>query len=106
MDGKIQGHGTFPISFAGPPDTVHGGMIAAICDELLTAAVMANGPGAYTGTLSIRYLARTEIQKEVELFGECTKHEGRKIFAHGEIHQDGIVTAIAEGVFIQPEKML
>lgn len=106
VDGKIQGQGHFPVSFAGPPDTAHGGMVAALCDELLTAAVMADGPGAYTGTLTIRYLARTQILRDTQLFGETTKREGRKVLARGEIRQDDIVTAIAEGVFIQPKTRL
>lgn len=103
IDGRVEGKGIFPATFTGPPDTVHGGMIAAIFDELLTAVVLANGPVAFTGTLSIRYLNRTAIGKEIELKAECTEKQQRKIFARGEILQNGQITARAEGVFIYPK---
>ena len=103
IDNKVEGHGTFPSTFTGPPDTVHGGMIAAAFDELLTAVVLANGPSAFTGTLSVRYLNRTLVGKEVKFSAECTDIQERKVFARGELQQDGQLTASAEGVFIYPK---
>lgn len=104
VDNRVVGHGTFPATFTGPPDTVHGGMIAAAFDELLTAVVLANGPSAFTGTLSVRYLNRTLIGKEVEFSAECTEIQERKVFARGELRQNGMLTASAEGVFIYPRE--
>ena len=100
---KVHGRGTFPATFTGPPNTVHGGMIAAAFDELLTAVVLANGPSAFTGTLSVRYLNPIAVGKEVELSAECAEIQKRKIFCHAEIRQHGLLCASAEAVFIYPK---
>ncbi len=101
VEKKVEGHGTFPAIFTGPPNTAHGGIIAAVFDELLAAVVLGNDVGAFTGTLSIRYISRTNINQPVSLKAEVTGQEGRKVFAKGEMLQDGVLTATAKGIFIE-----
>ena len=101
VNDRVEGYGTFPATFTGPPNTAHGGIIAAVFDELLAAVVLGNGVGAFTGTLSVRYISRTHINKPVNLKAEITGQEGRKVFAKGEILQDGVLTATAEAIFIK-----
>lgn len=100
---RIEGSGRFPPIFAGPPNTAHGGLVAAVFDELLTAVVMRNGPVAFTGTLSIRYSRRIEIGHEVTLTADLISRDGRKILTRGEMHQHGRLAATAEAIFIEAQ---
>jgi acyl-coenzyme A thioesterase PaaI-like protein len=88
--------------YVGPLGAVHGGIVALVFDELLGAANLLNGVGAYTGTLTIRYRKPTPLQTPLALEARVERIEGRKATARGEIRAGGAVTAEAEGVFIVP----
>ena len=60
-DGVVHGRATFGPLYCGAPDLVHGGVVAAVMDELLGVANVVNGRGAMTGTLTIRYLKPTPL---------------------------------------------
>jgi acyl-coenzyme A thioesterase PaaI-like protein len=99
-DGIVTGEGTLGAAYEGPPGCVHGGVIAALFDELLGVANIAAGQGAMTGTLTIRYRRPTPLQQELQFAARTVNVEGRKVFATGEIRHGGEVTAEAEGTFI------
>lgn len=96
-------HGTTILgaSYAGPPDSVHGGIIALVFDELLGSTNVCLGMGAFTGTLSVRYERTTPVGRELTLEGWLDRVEGRKVFTKGTISDAGGVTARAEGIFIR-----
>ena len=100
-------HGTVNLgaTYNGPPGMVHGGIIALIFDELLGATNVCHGLGGFTGTLSVRYEKPTFIDTELTLEGWIEKVDGRKVFTLGTISIDGVVTARAEGIFIQTTAM-
>lgn len=98
---RIRGTATFGPPYVGPPNMVHGGIIALLFDEILGAANVCAGVGGFTGTLSVRYEAPTPLGGELELEGWVDSIEGRKINARGTISHDGRVTARAEGIFIR-----
>jgi acyl-coenzyme A thioesterase PaaI-like protein len=100
-DGRVHGRVTFGAPYVGPPASVHGGVIAALFDELLGCANLANEVGGMTGTLRVQYRAPTPADEELRLEGWVEKIEGRKIFARGTIHHGDTLTAEADGVFIQ-----
>ena len=92
-----------PVTFAGPPNTVHGGMVAGIFDDLLGAVNWSGENSGFTGTLTVRYHRHTPILKPIKMRAECIKRDGRKTFVKGEIFHDGQLTASAEGIFVQPK---
>lgn len=100
-DGRVVGHVTFPAACIGPPQCVHGGVIAATLDEVLGSTNLLHGVGGMTGTLTVRYRAPTPILSEIELEGWLDRVEGRKVHTRGELRHRGRVTAEAEGVFIR-----
>src|SRR5262249_52665574 len=55
IDGAVHGTGNLDAAYEGPPGCVHGGVIAALFDELLGVANISAGVGAMTGTLTITY---------------------------------------------------
>jgi len=96
----IRGEVNFSPAYAGPPDSVHGGVIAAVFDEVLAMANVISGEAGFTGTLTIRYHATTPLNTPIELFGENVRRDGRKQVCKGEMRANGKVTASAEGLFI------
>jgi len=98
---RVFGRVTFGAAYVGPPQNVHGGIIAAAFDELLGSTNVASGVGGMTGTLNVRYEKPTPILEEIMLEGWIDRIEGRKVFTHGEMRHGGVVTARAEGIFIQ-----
>ncbi|MFT4520648.1 MAG: acyl-coenzyme A thioesterase PaaI-like protein [Halioglobus sp.] len=99
-DGDIHGEAIFSPTYAGPPNSVHGGIIAAVFDEILAMANVISGNAGFTGTLTIRYHKTTPLNTPIELWGTNVRQDGRKQISRGEMRVDGVVTASAEGLFI------
>ena len=91
----------FNLAYQGPPGYVHGAFVAAVFDELLGIANAVTGNPAMTGRLEIRYLRPTPIGVRLELTGRHTGRSGRRVLASGTIAHNGVVTAEAEGVFVE-----
>jgi hypothetical protein len=100
-DRSVRGTVTLHEGYNGPPwNLAHGGVIAAIFDELLGVGSIAAAGGGFTGSLTIHYRKPTPILRPIEMRGWLDRQEGRKLYMVGEMVADGIVTAEAEGVFI------
>ncbi len=98
---EIRGRASFGYQFEGPPTCVHGGVIAELFDELLGLANLAANQPGMTGTLKVRYHRPTPLLAPLELAARHTGRERRKIFTWGGIFCDGVLTAEAEGTFIE-----
>jgi acyl-coenzyme A thioesterase PaaI-like protein len=96
----VRGEATFSPTYAGPPNSVHGGILAAVLDEVLAMANVISGRAGFTGTLTLRYHNKTPLNTPVELWGQNVRQDGRKQISRGEIRVNGEVTVSAEGLFI------
>jgi acyl-coenzyme A thioesterase PaaI-like protein len=99
-EGEVGGEAFFSPTYAGPPDSVHGGILAAVFDEILAMANVISGTAGFTGTLTVRYRRKTPLNTPIELWGKNLKQDGRKQLCRGEMRVDGEITADAEGLFI------
>lgn len=90
-------------AYEGPPGSVHGGFVAAIFDQFLGMAQLMGGQPGMTGYLHINYHNRTPLNTELKLEGRVVKLEGRKTIMRGEMFAEGVMTASAEGLFVQPQ---
>jgi hypothetical protein len=95
----IEGEVCFGPAYEGPPGHVHGGLIAAMFDELLGFAQM--GPG-FTGSLTVRYRQLTPLNRLLRLRASVEGIDGRKRTIRGTCELDGVVLSEAEGLFIAP----
>ena len=86
---------------AGPPNIVHGGVIALLFDDIMGSALVANECGAMTGTLEVRYLRPTPIGVPTTWRGGIGAVDGRKVSAWAEVHVAGECTARATGLFVR-----
>jgi acyl-coenzyme A thioesterase PaaI-like protein len=88
--------------YEGPPDTVHGGVVALVLDQILGEAAAAGGSPGMTGTLTLRYEKNTPLG-DVSAEGWVDRVEGVKTIVKGELRNaDGETTVRAEGIFILP----
>ncbi len=97
---EVRGDCVFGDQFNGPPDSVHGGVVAAVMDDILGTVCVVNDVGGFTGTLTTRYRKPTPLQKRIDLRAWVSHTEGRKTFAEATFHHDGELLAEAEGIFI------
>lgn len=98
---ELRGAVRFGYAYEGPPTCVHGGVIAEVFDELLGLATIAADWPAMTGTLTVRYRKPTPLHTELRLLGRCVGREGRKVKIWGAIYHGEVLTAEAEGIFIE-----
>jgi acyl-coenzyme A thioesterase PaaI-like protein len=99
--GIVRGRATFTAPYCGPPEHVHGGVVAAVFDELLGTVNVANGLGAMTGTLTVRYRKPVPLHAEIRMEGRPAGVDGRKVYAEGTMWHGETLLAEAEGIFIQ-----
>jgi acyl-coenzyme A thioesterase PaaI-like protein len=98
----VHGRVTLGACYNGPPwNLAHGGVIAAIFDELLGVATIVKAGGGFTGRLTIHYRKPTPVLEELELRASLDEVHGRKLIARGEIRAGGVLTADAEGLFVK-----
>lgn len=99
IDGDaVRGTVTMSPIHAGPIQTVHGGVVAALLDELTSLAIMAAGHVGYTQTLTVNYRRPTPLGAEIELWA-CTAGQTGKVFlTSAEVRHNGDVTASAIAV--------
>lgn len=86
----------------GAPERAHGGIVAAVFDDVLGYLMSTNGIPAFTGELSVQYLAPTPIGQPLSFTSWMTDRAGRKIHTAASAHAaDGGLVARASGVFIE-----
>ena len=91
---------TLGAAFEGAPGRSHGGIVAAIFDDVLGYLLRFLGQPAYTGELTVRYLAPTPIHEPLEFRARVEQVEGRKIDTVAEafaLAGDGTRTHVATG---------
>lgn len=96
----VVGTVTFGNAYEGPPGHVHGGLIAAVFDDLLGAAQALTGNPGLTGSLTINYRAPTPLHTELRIEGTLDRVDGRKIYTSGRLYNGDQLCAESNGLFI------
>lgn len=96
-------HYTFKDHQQGPRDIAHGGAIAALIDEAMTATVYKMGYGpAFTVNMNISYRAPIYVGEQVSILSKFLQIEGRKILLRAQIHlPDTTLATEADGIFVR-----
>ena len=101
---RLVGEAVFTNVYEGPPGHVHGGVTAAVFDELLGSVQSSGGDPGMTGRLTVSYRAPTPLNVPIRFVGRLDRTEGRKIFTTGYSETDGpagpVRCAEAEGLFV------
>ena len=96
---KAIGRAAFNVAYEGAPGCVHGAVLAATFDIILTAANAIVGAVGPTVRLATRYLRPTLCDEEAVFEGWVTDVTDRRVLSKGRIVQGGIVTVEADGEF-------
>lgn len=85
------------------PGFAHGGMVAALFDDMLGALELSGEVRGPTAQLTVRFLRLVPVGKPLDLSAMIDKIDGRKIFVSGRIACAGEVCAESEALFIAPK---
>lgn len=88
--------------YEGPPASVHGGTVSAIFDQFLGMAQYLSDQPGMTAYLKVDYHRRTPLNTRLNLVGEFVSIAARKNTIRAEMFADGVKTASAEALFVQP----
>jgi len=92
---------SIPEQYQGYPGVVHGGITAAMLDEVLGRAAMVGDHNHFrvTAKMEVHYRKPVPIGEVLTLHGKVLKRRGRYAFAHAELRlPDGSIGADADGV--------
>lgn len=101
QDPLAVGVATFGVPYEGPPGCVHGGVLAATFDQVLNVANLMRGVPGPTRRLEVRYLKPTPLGTELRFEGWVESVAGREVRTLGRVLAGDVVTAEAEGRFVQ-----
>lgn len=87
-------------AFEGAPGRAHGGIVAAVFDDVMGFVLAMLQTPAYTGRLTVSYLAPTPLGAQLEFRARLRERDGRKIWIAGEATSGGERFAEGEGLFI------
>lgn len=88
-------------AFEGAPGRAHGGVVAAIFDDVMGFVLSIERTPAFTGRLCVSYLAPTPLETPLEFRAWLREREGRKLFIEGTASTaDGEKILEADGIFI------
>ncbi|MEZ5234804.1 MAG: PaaI family thioesterase [Acidimicrobiia bacterium] len=88
-------------AYEGAPGRSHGGVVAAIFDDLTGFCLSTLGVMAYTGRLTVDYLAGVPLDVPVTFRARVESRSGRKIVVKAEGTHGEARLAEAEALFIQ-----
>lgn len=101
---------TAPQHFQGYPGVVHGGIVAAMLDEISGRAMMGSDPPRFmfTARMEIRYRKNVPLGQPLRLVGRAGKDRGRTATAIGAIYDvEDELLAEAEVLLVDvPTEML
>ena len=101
-DTGMLGSVTFSRAHMGSTDTVHGGVITMLFDDVLGMFVSRQGqPDSKTAFLKVNYRNVTPVKRELRMTASIDKIEGRKTFVSGTLSDGDVVCAEAEALFVR-----
>lgn len=87
-------------AFEGAPGRAHGGIVAAAFDDVTGFVIAQLQEPAFTGELTVRYLAPVPVDEPLELRARLDGRERRKLFISGEARAAGEVIATCRAIYI------
>lgn len=95
---------TLDAAHEGAPGRSHGGIVAGVFDDVFGFLLPIHQVAAFTGELTVRYLAPTPLHVPLEFRVRLDRREGRKLVMSGEGTAGDLCFARATAVFISPNE--
>ncbi|WP_370326455.1 PaaI family thioesterase [Euzebya sp.] len=98
---EVVGDITLGAAFEGAPRRAHGGIVAAILDDIMGYQLLVQATPAYTGRLQVRYTAPTPVEAPLVARSWLESRDGRKLQLRATLATpDGDVLAEGDALFI------
>lgn len=101
--GEVTAEYTVPENYQGYPGVVHGGVVAAMLDEMAGRAHMGGDPPRFmfTARLDIRYRKNVPVGQPLRLVGKALKSRGRTATSRASVYgPDGSLLAEADALLV------
>ena len=87
-------------AFEGAPGRAHGGIVAAAFDDVTGYVIGRLGEPAFTGELTVRFLAPVPVDEELTIRTRLESRERRKLFITAEMLAADVVIATGKAIYI------
>ena len=87
-------------AFEGAPGRAHGGIVAAAFDDVTGFVIGRVQEPAFTGELTVRYLAPVPVDERLEIRARLDGRERRKLFISAEARAGEAVVATCRAIYI------
>jgi acyl-coenzyme A thioesterase PaaI-like protein len=87
-------------AFEGAPRRAHGGMVAAVFDDVTGYIIGRLREPAFTGELTVRYEKPVPIETPLEMRARLVDRERRKLFITAECRDRDVVVATCKATYI------
>lgn len=94
---------TLGAAFEGAPGRAHGGMVAAVFDDVTGFVLRLASTAAYTGQLSVRYHGPVPIETPLEFRSRLEGRDGRKLHITADCRAGDQLLASADTIYITVE---
>jgi acyl-coenzyme A thioesterase PaaI-like protein len=91
---------TLGAAFEGAPGRAHGGMVAAVFDDVTGFVLRLASTAAYTGQLSVRYHAPVPVETPLEFRSRLDGRDGRKLRITADCRVGNKILATADTIYI------
>jgi len=102
-DGEVVVRTTLGAAYEGAPGRAHGGMVAALFDDVTGFLLPLAGTPAYTGQLAVRYHRPVPIGSPLEFRTRIEGRDGRKLHVTADCRSGDELVATAKVLFITVE---
>jgi len=87
-------------AFEGAPGRAHGGIVAAAFDDVTGFVIGKLQEPAYTGELTVRYVAPVPVDEPLEIRARLDGRERRKLFISAEARAADAIVATCKAIYI------
>ena len=87
-------------AFEGAPGRAHGGIVAAVFDDVTGFVIGQLREPAFTGELTVRYVAPVPVEVPLEMRARLDGRERRKLFISAEARDGDKVVATCHAIYI------
>lgn len=87
-------------AFEGAPGRAHGGIVAAIFDDITGHTLAFAGRPAFTGSLTVRYHRPTPLGERLEFRSRLDREDGRRLHISASCTAGGELIATGEAIYI------
>ena len=87
-------------AFEGAPGRAHGGIVAAAFDDVTGFVIGRLQEPAFTGELTVRYLAAVPVDQALEIRARLDGRERRKLFISAELHCGNEIVATCRAIYV------